>query len=54
MDWNQLLSTYRYHPENATSLFHSHDRSQFQRDYDCLIFSSPFRRLQNTGIPLAG
>lgn len=24
-----------------------HDRSDFQRDYDRLIFSSPFRRLQN-------
>ena len=37
----------RYHPGSTTSLFHSHDRSQFQRDYDRLIFSSPFRRLQN-------
>ena len=47
MDWNQLLSAHRYHPGSTTSLFHSHDRSQFQRDYDRLIFSSPFRRLQN-------
>ncbi len=47
MDWNQLLSAHRYHPGATTSLFHSHDRSQFQRDYDRLIFSSPFRRLQN-------
>ena len=47
MNWNQLLSAHRYHPGNTTSLFHSHDRSQFQRDYDRLIFSSPFRRLQN-------
>lgn len=47
MDWNQLISAHRYHPGNTTSLFHSHDRSQFQRDYDRLIFSSPFRRLQN-------
>ena len=23
------------------------DRSEFQRDYDRLIFSAPFRRLQN-------
>ncbi len=28
-------------------MFRSHDRSLFQRDYDRLIFSSPFRRLQN-------
>lgn len=47
MNWNKLLSAQRYHPGNTTSLFHSHDRSQFQRDYDRLIFSSPFRRLQN-------
>lgn len=47
MNWNKLLSAQRYHPGNRTSLFHSHDRSQFQRDYDRLIFSSPFRRLQN-------
>lgn len=47
MDWNKLLSAHRYHPGSSTSLFHTHDRSQFQRDYDRLIFSSPFRRLQN-------
>ncbi|MCC8173551.1 MAG: dNTP triphosphohydrolase [Odoribacter sp.] len=47
MDWNKLLSSRRYHPGVSSSLFHSHDRSQFQRDYDRLIFSSPFRRLQN-------
>lgn len=48
MDWNKLISAHRYQPGNSsTSLFHSHDRSQFQRDYDRLIFSSPFRRLQN-------
>lgn len=47
MEWNNLLSALRYHPGNPVSLFHSHDRSQFQRDYDRLIFSSPFRRLQN-------
>lgn len=47
MDWNKLLSAHRYHPGTSTSLFHTHDRSQFQRDYDRLIFSSPFRRLQN-------
>ena len=46
MDWQQLLSAKRFgleeyhrdHPEN---------RSEFQRDYDRLIFSAPFRRLQN-------
>ena len=46
MDWQTLLSAKRFgleeyhrdHPEN---------RSEFQRDYDRLIFSAPFRRLQN-------
>ena len=47
MDWNKLLSSRRYHPGSTITMFRSHDRSQFQRDYDRLIFSSPFRRLQN-------
>jgi len=46
MNWNQLLSTKRfgleeYHEKRAD------DRSEFQRDYDRLILSAPFRRLQN-------
>lgn len=47
MNWQELLSTERYQPEAQSSLFRHHDRSQFQREYDRLIFSSPFRRLQN-------
>jgi len=47
MDWNKLLTSQRYKPESLTSMFKSNDRSIFQRDYDRLIFSSPFRRLQN-------
>lgn len=46
MQWEQLLSSKRFGMEE----FHDqrkHDRSDFQRDYDRLIFSSPFRRLQN-------
>ncbi|SFE88290.1 dGTP triphosphohydrolase [Thermophagus xiamenensis] len=44
MDWNQLLSTKR----TGQSTHHRHhDRTQFQRDYDRLIFSSPFRRMQD-------
>lgn len=43
MNWEQLLSARRL---SASS--HPTDiRSQFQRDYDRIIFSSPFRRLQN-------
>lgn len=47
MNWSHLLSTRRYgqetRPKNSTASF----RSEFQRDYDRLIFSSAFRRMQN-------
>ncbi|MDD4608685.1 MAG: deoxyguanosinetriphosphate triphosphohydrolase [Bacteroidaceae bacterium] len=46
MDWNQLLSTKRFGLE-AYHEPHKDDRSTFQRDFDRLIFSAPFRRLQN-------
>ena len=46
MDWHTLLSAKRlgleqYHRD------HLENRSEFQRDYDRLVFSAPFRRLQN-------
>ena len=46
MDWKKLISAKRlgmesFHAEGAD------DRSDFLRDYDRLIFSAPFRRLQN-------
>lgn len=46
MNWDQLLSTKRlglehYHKPDSQS------RTEFQRDYDRIIFSSSFRRLQN-------
>ena len=46
MNWNQLLSAKRLGMEgwNADK---TGDRSQFQRDYDRIVFSSPFRRMQN-------
>ena len=46
MNWNQLISAKRFGMEQ----FHQErqeNRSEFQRDYDRLIFSAPFRRLQN-------
>lgn len=44
MNWNELLTTRRLGMEYNEK----HDgRSEFQRDYDRLIFSAPFRRLQN-------
>ncbi len=48
MKWNSLLSAKRFGQEDQFSSVQQIDiRSQFQRDYDRLIFSSPFRRLQN-------
>lgn len=47
MDWNKLISTKRLGIEDYQSSASHEDRTQFQRDYDRLIFSSPFRRMQN-------
>lgn len=47
MNWNQLLSIKRLGQENRPIEDNAHKRTQFQRDYDRLIFSSPFRRMQN-------
>ncbi len=47
MNWNQLLSAKRFGQEDRVAIDEHEIRSQFQRDYDRLIFSSPFRRLQN-------
>ncbi len=46
MEWDKLLTPLRTGKEGISKSEH-HDRTQFQRDYDRLIFSSPFRRLQN-------
>ena len=46
MEWDKLICDKRLGLEE----FHDprvHTRSDFQRDYDRLIFSSPFRRMQN-------
>ena len=47
MNWNQLLSAKRWGYEDRILQEQFDARSEFQRDYDRLIFSSPFRRLQN-------
>ncbi len=47
MNWNKLLSAKRLGMEDWTATNKMEDRSQFQRDYDRIIFSSPFRRMQN-------
>lgn len=47
MNWKQLISAKRWGYEHRETHDHLDARSEFQRDYDRLIFSSPFRRLQN-------
>ncbi|MDP2336893.1 MAG: deoxyguanosinetriphosphate triphosphohydrolase [Bacteroidota bacterium] len=47
MNWNQIISTTRLGQEELASSDNKHSRTQFQRDYDRIIFSSPFRRMQN-------
>ncbi len=46
MNWKQLISNKRLGQEQRHSLGDD-DRTEFKRDYDRLIFSAPFRRLQN-------
>ena len=46
MNWQQLISSKRLGQEHRHIERHD-DRSEFKRDYDRLIFSAPFRRLQN-------
>lgn len=59
MQWEQLLSDKRvgmeeYHQKNQS--IQPWVRTDFERDYDRMVFSSPFRRLQNKAqvFPLAG
>ncbi len=47
MNWNDLLSTKRLGLEKKSGSLPIQDRTEFQRDYDRIIFSSPFRRMQN-------
>ena len=46
MKWNKLLTTKRFGMENYYQGNHD-GRTEYQRDYDRLIFSPAFRRLQN-------
>ncbi|MCM1034248.1 MAG: deoxyguanosinetriphosphate triphosphohydrolase [Paludibacter sp.] len=48
MNWEQLITTIRFGQEGIYNPALGHDaRNEFQRDYDRLIFSAPFRRMQN-------
>ncbi len=46
MDWKYLISNKRFGQEDR-AVYTDRARSDFQKDYDRIIFSSPFRRLQN-------
>lgn len=46
MDWHKLITAQRLGMEHYVD-DKARARSEFQRDYDRLIFSAPFRRLQN-------
>ena len=46
MNWQQLISNKRLGQEHRQTEMHE-ERSEFKRDYDRLVFSAPFRRMQN-------
>jgi len=47
MNWTELISSKRLGTKPALKQTELYNRTQFQRDYDRMIFSSPFRRMQN-------
>ncbi|MBQ9704776.1 MAG: dNTP triphosphohydrolase [Paludibacteraceae bacterium] len=47
MNWEQLITTMRFGLERYHRADGQERRNEFQRDYDRLVFSAPFRRLQN-------
>lgn len=46
MNWNNLLNNKRLNSSSSTHVFDP-QRSDFDRDYDRIVFSYPFRRLQD-------
>lgn len=46
MNWQQLISSRRFGKEDQAKAS-TEQRTEFQRDFDRLIFSAPFRRMQN-------
>ena len=47
MQWEKLISPRRFGKDGVENIAPEFIRTEFQRDYDRIIFSSPFRRLQN-------
>lgn len=46
MNWEKLLSARRF-GDKTKDVTHDQNRSRFEQDYDRIIFSQPFRRLQD-------
>jgi len=46
MNWQQLLSPKRFGDKTPAEIT-THSRSRFEQDYDRLVFSHPFRKLQD-------
>lgn len=47
MEWPRLINDTRFGLEDYADPKRGYARTDFRRDYDRLVFSSPFRRLQN-------
>ncbi|RNI32405.1 deoxyguanosinetriphosphate triphosphohydrolase [Rufibacter immobilis] len=47
MTWERLISKKRFDEQTLEHATDESVRGEFQRDYDRLVFSTPFRRLQN-------
>ena len=47
MEWKLLINDLRFGLEHYADPKKGNVRTDFRRDYDRLVFSSPFRRLQN-------
>ncbi len=47
MQWERLISKKRFDAQTPQHATDETVRGEFQRDYDRLVFSTPFRRLQN-------
>ena len=47
MNWAKLLNTDRLKPHKPSSTVAGDTRDQFDRDYDRIVYSTPFRRLQD-------
>jgi dGTPase len=47
MNWEQLLRPGRFELKDSRSATMDKSRSEFERDYDRIIFSAPFRNLQD-------